>query len=116
MLRGKKKKQKTDYPVRRCGTNEAYRKKDNDSQHRTNDRLCFSCLYLVGCSNDAVKLSRTFVSSFLCPIADNLSNVQSGSSLSLASAATNEADSINSGGAGSQRYALSRFIYICMYK
>ncbi|XP_071339753.1 calmodulin-regulated spectrin-associated protein 1-B isoform X3 [Trachinotus anak] len=34
---------------------------------------------------------------------DNLSNAQSGSSLSLASAATNEADSINSGGAGSQR-------------
>ncbi|KAJ0067981.1 hypothetical protein NL108_014238, partial [Boleophthalmus pectinirostris] len=35
--------------------------------------------------------------------ADNLSNAQSGSSLSLASAATNEADSVNSGGAGSQR-------------
>uniref|UniRef100_A0A3P8SMV9 Calmodulin regulated spectrin-associated protein 1b n=1 Tax=Amphiprion percula TaxID=161767 RepID=A0A3P8SMV9_AMPPE len=35
---------------------------------------------------------------------DNLSNAQSGSSLSLASAATNEADSVNSGGAGSQRY------------
>ncbi|XP_076006929.1 calmodulin-regulated spectrin-associated protein 1-B isoform X2 [Genypterus blacodes] len=34
---------------------------------------------------------------------DNLSNDQSGSSLSLASAATNEADSVNSGGAGSQR-------------
>ncbi|XP_026177094.1 calmodulin-regulated spectrin-associated protein 1-B isoform X3 [Mastacembelus armatus] len=34
---------------------------------------------------------------------DNLSNAQSGSSLSLASAATNEADSVNSGGAGSQR-------------
>ncbi|CAG08133.1 unnamed protein product, partial [Tetraodon nigroviridis] len=34
---------------------------------------------------------------------DNLSNAQSGSSLSLASAATNEADSIHSGGAGSQR-------------
>lgn len=36
-------------------------------------------------------------------VADNLSNAQSGSSLSLASAATNEADSVNSGGAGSQR-------------
>ncbi|XP_054867467.1 calmodulin-regulated spectrin-associated protein 1-B isoform X3 [Amphiprion ocellaris] len=36
-------------------------------------------------------------------IPDNLSNAQSGSSLSLASAATNEADSVNSGGAGSQR-------------
>ncbi|KAM9392182.1 calmodulin-regulated spectrin-associated protein 1-B [Pholidichthys leucotaenia] len=35
--------------------------------------------------------------------ADSLSNAQSGSSLSLASAATNEADSVNSGGAGSQR-------------
>ncbi|KAM9744537.1 calmodulin-regulated spectrin-associated protein 1-B isoform 3-T3 [Menidia menidia] len=35
--------------------------------------------------------------------ADNLSNAQSGSSLSLASAATNEADSVHSGGAGSQR-------------
>ncbi|XP_047184867.1 calmodulin-regulated spectrin-associated protein 1-B isoform X1 [Scophthalmus maximus] len=34
---------------------------------------------------------------------DNLSTGQSGSSLSLASAATNEADSVNSGGAGSQR-------------
>ncbi|XP_062274349.1 calmodulin-regulated spectrin-associated protein 1-B [Scomber scombrus] len=34
---------------------------------------------------------------------DNLSNAQSGSSLSLGSAATNEADSVNSGGAGSQR-------------
>ncbi|XP_068460707.1 calmodulin-regulated spectrin-associated protein 1-B isoform X1 [Clinocottus analis] len=34
---------------------------------------------------------------------NNLSNAQSGSSLSLASAATNEADSVNSGGAGSQR-------------
>ncbi|XP_062237459.1 calmodulin-regulated spectrin-associated protein 1-B isoform X3 [Platichthys flesus] len=34
---------------------------------------------------------------------DNLSSAQSGSSLSLASAATNEADSVNSGGAGSQR-------------
>ncbi|KAM6931317.1 calmodulin-regulated spectrin-associated protein 1-B [Xenentodon cancila] len=34
---------------------------------------------------------------------ENLSNAQSGSSLSLASAATNEADSVNSGGAGSQR-------------
>lgn len=34
---------------------------------------------------------------------DNLSNAQSGSSLSLASAATNEADSVNSGGASSQR-------------
>ncbi|CAL8249083.1 unnamed protein product [Merluccius merluccius] len=34
---------------------------------------------------------------------DNLSKTQSGSSLSLASAATNEADSIHSGGAGSQR-------------
>ncbi|XP_028312958.1 calmodulin-regulated spectrin-associated protein 1-B isoform X3 [Gouania willdenowi] len=39
-----------------------------------------------------------------CPsIADNLIKAQSGSSLSLASAATNEADSVNSGGAGSQR-------------
>ncbi|XP_005743181.1 calmodulin-regulated spectrin-associated protein 1-B [Pundamilia nyererei] len=35
--------------------------------------------------------------------ADKLSNAQSGSNLSLASAATNEADSVNSGGAGSQR-------------
>uniref|UniRef100_A0A673ZV18 Calmodulin regulated spectrin-associated protein 1b n=1 Tax=Salmo trutta TaxID=8032 RepID=A0A673ZV18_SALTR len=35
--------------------------------------------------------------------ADNLSSVQSGSSLSLASAATTEADSVNSGGPGSQR-------------
>ncbi|XP_077417523.1 calmodulin-regulated spectrin-associated protein 1-B isoform X2 [Vanacampus margaritifer] len=34
---------------------------------------------------------------------DNLSTAQSGSSLSLASAATNEADSVNSGGAGSHR-------------
>ncbi|XP_057688274.1 calmodulin-regulated spectrin-associated protein 1-B-like isoform X1 [Corythoichthys intestinalis] len=34
---------------------------------------------------------------------DNLTTAQSGSSLSLASAATNEADSVNSGGAGSQR-------------
>ncbi|XP_069379477.1 calmodulin-regulated spectrin-associated protein 1-B isoform X2 [Paralichthys olivaceus] len=34
---------------------------------------------------------------------DNLSSAQSGSSLSLASGATNEADSVNSGGAGSQR-------------
>ncbi|KAM4746547.1 calmodulin-regulated spectrin-associated protein 1-B isoform 2-T2 [Anableps anableps] len=34
---------------------------------------------------------------------DNLSNAQSGSNLSLASAATNEADSVNSGGASSQR-------------
>uniref|UniRef100_A0A1A7X342 Calmodulin regulated spectrin-associated protein 1b n=2 Tax=Iconisemion striatum TaxID=60296 RepID=A0A1A7X342_9TELE len=34
---------------------------------------------------------------------DNLINAQSGSNLSLASAATNEADSVNSGGAGSQR-------------
>lgn len=38
--------------------------------------------------------------------ADNLSNAQSGSNLSLASGATNEADSVNSGGAGSQRYEL----------
>ncbi|XP_047236854.1 calmodulin-regulated spectrin-associated protein 1-B isoform X2 [Girardinichthys multiradiatus] len=39
-----------------------------------------------------------------CPsTSDNLSNAQSGSNLSLASAATNEADSVNSGGAGSQR-------------
>lgn len=36
-------------------------------------------------------------------LVENLSNAQSGSSLSLASAATNEADSVNSGGAGSQR-------------
>lgn len=36
-------------------------------------------------------------------IADKLSNAQSGSNLSLASATTNEADSVNSGGAGSQR-------------
>lgn len=35
--------------------------------------------------------------------ADKLSNAQSGSNLSLASATTNEADSVNSGGAGSQR-------------
>ncbi|MBN3322401.1 CAMP1 protein, partial [Atractosteus spatula] len=35
--------------------------------------------------------------------ADNLSSAQSGSSLSLASAATTEAESVNSGGAGSQR-------------
>ncbi|KAM8759500.1 calmodulin-regulated spectrin-associated protein 1-B isoform 3-T3 [Acanthopagrus schlegelii] len=41
--------------------------------------------------------------SSLFHIADNLSNAQSGSNLSLASAATNEADSVNSGGAGSQR-------------
>ncbi|XP_058492422.1 calmodulin-regulated spectrin-associated protein 1-B isoform X1 [Solea solea] len=34
---------------------------------------------------------------------ENLSTAQSGSSLSLASAATNEADSVNSGGASSQR-------------
>ncbi|MBN3299835.1 CAM1B protein, partial [Amia calva] len=34
---------------------------------------------------------------------DNLSSAQSGSSLSLASAATTEAESVNSGGAGSQR-------------
>ncbi|XP_051923649.1 calmodulin-regulated spectrin-associated protein 1-B-like isoform X3 [Hippocampus zosterae] len=34
---------------------------------------------------------------------DNLSTAQSGSSLSLASAATNEADSVHSGGAGSHR-------------
>ncbi|XP_029294906.1 LOW QUALITY PROTEIN: calmodulin-regulated spectrin-associated protein 1-B [Cottoperca gobio] len=39
-----------------------------------------------------------------CPSTpDNLSTAQSGSSLSLASAATNEGDSVNSGGAGSQR-------------
>ncbi|XP_056145853.1 calmodulin-regulated spectrin-associated protein 1-B-like [Lampris incognitus] len=38
-----------------------------------------------------------------CYQSDNLSNAKSGSSLSLASAATNEADSVNSGGAGSQR-------------
>ncbi|XP_028269590.1 calmodulin-regulated spectrin-associated protein 1-B isoform X2 [Parambassis ranga] len=38
-----------------------------------------------------------------CSSTHNLSNAQSGSSLSLASAATNEADSVNSGGAGSQR-------------
>ncbi|XP_063753743.1 calmodulin-regulated spectrin-associated protein 1-B isoform X2 [Eleginops maclovinus] len=39
-----------------------------------------------------------------CPSTpENLSTTQSGSSLSLASAATNEADSVNSGGAGSQR-------------
>lgn len=39
-----------------------------------------------------------------CPsTSDNLCSAQSGSSLSLASAATNEADSVNSGGAGSQR-------------
>ncbi|XP_040052246.2 calmodulin-regulated spectrin-associated protein 1-B isoform X2 [Gasterosteus aculeatus] len=37
------------------------------------------------------------------PTPDNLSNAQSGSNLSLASAATNEADSVNSGGGGSQR-------------
>ncbi|XP_059920089.1 calmodulin-regulated spectrin-associated protein 1-B isoform X2 [Gadus macrocephalus] len=36
-------------------------------------------------------------------MSDNLISAQSGSSLSLASAATNEADSVNSGGAGSQR-------------
>ncbi|XP_056274593.1 calmodulin-regulated spectrin-associated protein 1-B isoform X2 [Pseudoliparis swirei] len=34
---------------------------------------------------------------------DTVSNAQSGSNLSLASATTNEADSVNSGGAGSQR-------------
>ncbi|KAM8864883.1 calmodulin-regulated spectrin-associated protein 1-B isoform 1-T1 [Synchiropus picturatus] len=34
---------------------------------------------------------------------DNLSDAQSGSNLSLASGATNEADSVNSGGGGSQR-------------
>lgn len=56
-------------------------------------------LFSVCCSNDAVKC----YGSFLFHTADNLSNAQSGSSLSLASAATNEADSINSGGAGSQR-------------
>ncbi|XP_051972499.1 calmodulin-regulated spectrin-associated protein 1-B-like isoform X1 [Xyrauchen texanus] len=39
-----------------------------------------------------------------CPAAnDNLNRVQSGSSLSLASVATTEPDSVNSGGAGSQR-------------
>ncbi|XP_043967972.1 calmodulin-regulated spectrin-associated protein 1-B isoform X2 [Gambusia affinis] len=38
-----------------------------------------------------------------CSSTHNLSNAQSGSNLSLASAATNEADSVNSGGAGSQR-------------
>uniref|UniRef100_A0A8C7XUQ9 Calmodulin regulated spectrin-associated protein 1b n=1 Tax=Oryzias sinensis TaxID=183150 RepID=A0A8C7XUQ9_9TELE len=39
-----------------------------------------------------------------CPSTpDNLITAQSGSSLSLASAATNEADSVNSGGGGSQR-------------
>jgi len=41
------------------------------------------------------------ISPFL--IADTVSNAQSGSNLSLASATTNEADSVNSGGAGSQR-------------
>ena len=34
---------------------------------------------------------------------DNLINAQSGSSLSLVSVATTGADSVNSGGAGSQR-------------
>ncbi|XP_032434330.1 calmodulin-regulated spectrin-associated protein 1-B isoform X2 [Xiphophorus hellerii] len=38
-----------------------------------------------------------------CSSTHNLINAQSGSNLSLASAATNEADSVNSGGAGSQR-------------
>uniref|UniRef100_A0A8C3AJX2 Calmodulin regulated spectrin-associated protein 1b n=1 Tax=Cyclopterus lumpus TaxID=8103 RepID=A0A8C3AJX2_CYCLU len=40
---------------------------------------------------------------------DNLSNAQSGSSLSLASAATNEADSVNSGGAGSHCDSVESF-------
>ncbi|KAM8885726.1 calmodulin-regulated spectrin-associated protein 1-B isoform 2-T2 [Spinachia spinachia] len=42
-------------------------------------------------------------SKFSSSTPDNLSNAQSGSSLSLASAATNEGDSVNSGGGGSQR-------------
>uniref|UniRef100_A0A669EYK8 Calmodulin regulated spectrin-associated protein 1b n=1 Tax=Oreochromis niloticus TaxID=8128 RepID=A0A669EYK8_ORENI len=40
---------------------------------------------------------------------DNLSNAQSGSNLSLASAATNEADSVNSGGAGSHCDSVESF-------
>ncbi len=48
--------------------------------------------------------------STLFHVAENLSNAQSGSSLSLASAATNEADSVNSGGAGSQRYITHFFM------
>ncbi|KAK5932118.1 hypothetical protein CgunFtcFv8_003850 [Champsocephalus gunnari] len=46
-----------------------------------------------------------------CPsTSDNLSSTQSGSSLSLASAATNEADGVNSGGAGLSAVRLS---HIC---
>ena len=40
---------------------------------------------------------------FLSPAADNLSRAQSGSSLSLASAATTEPESVHSGGTPSQR-------------
>ncbi|KAL0979067.1 hypothetical protein UPYG_G00180120 [Umbra pygmaea] len=47
--------------------------------------------------------SDTFSSKCSSSTPDNLSSAQSGSSLSLASAATTEADSVNSGGAGSQR-------------
>lgn len=52
---------------------------------------------------DSTAMRSTEVPLSLFYIADNLSNTQSGSSLSLASAATNEADSVNSGGACSQR-------------
>uniref|UniRef100_A0A673CEF4 Calmodulin regulated spectrin-associated protein 1b n=1 Tax=Sphaeramia orbicularis TaxID=375764 RepID=A0A673CEF4_9TELE len=44
-----------------------------------------------------------------CSSTHNLSNAQSGSSLSLASAATNEADSVNSGGAGSHCDSVESF-------
>ncbi|XP_064828778.1 calmodulin-regulated spectrin-associated protein 1-B-like isoform X2 [Oncorhynchus masou masou] len=47
--------------------------------------------------------SDTFSSKCSSSTPDNLSSAQSGSSLSLASAATTEADSVNSGGAGSHR-------------
>ncbi|KAJ7993637.1 hypothetical protein DPEC_G00256710 [Dallia pectoralis] len=47
--------------------------------------------------------SDTFSSKCSSSTPDNLSSAQSGSSLSLASAATTEPDSVNSGGVGSQR-------------
>uniref|UniRef100_A0A3B3RPP4 Calmodulin regulated spectrin-associated protein 1a n=1 Tax=Paramormyrops kingsleyae TaxID=1676925 RepID=A0A3B3RPP4_9TELE len=43
---------------------------------------------------------------------DNLSSAQSGSSLSLASAATTEAESVNSGGGGSQQWCFCLELYI----
>lgn len=60
--------------------------------------ICLLSLSLRTCS------AKMCSHALFCFVADNLSSAQSGSSLSLASAATTEPESVHSGGTPSQRY------------